>query len=124
MRVKLNVKTSDLKTKIRNLSGGNQQKVLLGRFLSMKEIPKLLILDEPTHGIDVGAKAEIYRIIKNLVESGISVVLISSELPELMLLCDRILVMHEGEITGEVARREFDQELIMEYASNIKNDHR
>ena len=124
MRTKLNVKTSDLKTKIRNLSGGNQQKVLLGRFLSMKEIPKLLILDEPTHGIDVGGKAEIYRIIKNLVESGISVVLISSELPELMLLCDRILVMHEGEITGEVARWEFDQELIMEYASNIKNDHR
>lgn len=122
MQKKLNVKTSDLQTRIRHLSGGNQQKVLLARFLSMKEIPEILILDEPTHGIDVGAKAEIYKIIKNLVESGISVVLISSELPELMLMCDRILVMHEGAITGEVARREFNQELIMQYASNLKHN--
>ena len=122
MQKKLNIKTSDLQTRIRHLSGGNQQKALLARFLSMKKIPEILILDEPTHGIDVGAKAEIYKIIRNLVESGISVVLISSELPELMLMCDRILVMHEGAITGEVARREFNQELVMQYASNLKHN--
>lgn len=120
----LNIKAADLKTKIKKLSGGNQQKVLLARFLSMKNPPKILILDEPTHGIDVGAKAEIYKVVRELVRNGISVILISSELPELMLLCDRILIMYEGEITGEVSQNDFDQELIMQYASNLKSERR
>ena len=120
MKQKLNIKAADLKTRIKNLSGGNQQKVLLARFLSMKKMPQILVLDEPTHGIDVGAKAEIYRIIKKLAEDNISIVLISSEMSELMLLCDRMIVMHEGKITGEINRSEFDQELIMQYASNLK----
>jgi len=83
-----------------SLSGGNQQKVLLSRLLETK--PKLLILDEPTRGVDIGAKSEIYRLIDNLARNGVGVIVISSELPEIVGICDRVLVMREGRIEGEV----------------------
>ena len=124
MKQKLNIKAADLKTRIKNLSGGNQQKVLLARFLSMKKMPQILVLDEPTHGIDVGAKAEIYRIIKKLAEDNISIVLISSEMSELMLLCDRIIVMHEGRVTGTLTAEECTQEIIMKYATGNGEEER
>jgi inositol transport system ATP-binding protein len=100
---------------MRNLSGGNQQKVLLGRWLLTA--PGILILDEPTRGIDVGAKAEIHRLIAQLAEQGAAVLLISSELPEVLGMSDRILVMHEGRMTGLLAREEATQETIMSLAS-------
>jgi len=99
----LNVKTPSINTKIVNLSGGNQQKVLIARCLLSKI--KVLIMDEPTRGIDVGAKQEIYSIIERLVEEGVSVIMVSSELPEILGMCDRILVMNKGKITGEFDSR-------------------
>jgi ribose transport system ATP-binding protein len=98
-----------------SLSGGNQQKVVVGKCLVTK--PRVLLLDEPTRGIDVGAKAEIYRLIGELADQGLAIVLVSSELPELMLLCDRILVLREGRPTALLDRSEFSQETILEYAS-------
>jgi ribose transport system ATP-binding protein len=97
------------------LSGGNQQKVVLGKWLETR--PRVLLLDEPTRGIDVGAKAEIYRLIDSLKERGIAVVLASSELPELMALSDRILVLREGRPTALLHKSEFSPDLIMDYAS-------
>lgn len=98
----------------RTLSGGNQQKVVLGKWLLAK--PRVLILDEPTRGVDVGAKFEIYQLILQLVDSGASVIMISSEIEELMGLCDRILVMSQGEIRDELRRSEFDRERILKSA--------
>lgn len=112
---RINVKTPSASTRISTLSGGNQQKALLCRMLSIR--PRILILDEPTHGIDVGAKAEIYSIINQLAESGISIILISSELPELISLSHRILIMYEGCINGALEFSEFDQEQIITIAS-------
>ncbi len=112
---KINVKTPSPTTPISTLSGGNQQKALLCRMLSTR--PRILILDEPTHGIDVGAKDEIYTIINELAASGISIILISSELPELILLSHRILIMCEGGINGELEFSDFDQEKIITIAS-------
>ncbi len=109
-----NVKTPDRFKKIKELSGGNQQKVILARWLAMN--PKLLILDEPTKGIDVGAKTEIYKMTCELAKKGIGIVLISSELPELMGLCDRIIVMCQGCITGELLREEATDERILTLA--------
>jgi putative multiple sugar transport system ATP-binding protein len=94
-----------------NLSGGNQQKVLLGKWMFAK--PTIMMLDEPTRGVDVGAKYEIYTIINNLVAEGKSVLMISSELPEILGMCDRIYVMCEGRIVGELAQDEASQEIIM-----------
>jgi len=112
-RVQLN--TEDLKIVLsRNLSGGNQQKVVLAKWLMRG--PKLFILDEPTRGVDVGAKAEIYKIINSLVADGCGVLLISSELEELTGMCDRILVMNNGEITGSFERGGFDPEAMLEAA--------
>lgn len=111
----LHIKTPSIEQKALNLSGGNQQKVVLGKWLMTK--PKVLILDEPTRGIDVGAKSEIYNIINDLVELGLGVIVISSELPEIMGICDRILVMHEGRFTGELLAEEATQEKIMNYAT-------
>lgn len=96
------------------MSGGNQQKVILARWLETH--PKLLILDEPTKGIDVGAKAEFYRIIVECARQGMAVIVISSELPEVIGLSDRILVMREGRISGELQRAEFSEETILKYA--------
>jgi ribose transport system ATP-binding protein len=97
------------------LSGGNQQKLVIGKWL--QAIPKILLLDEPTRGIDVGAKADIYRLIQQLAEEGLAIVLVSSELPELTLLSDRILVLREGRPTARLDRSDFSHETILEYAS-------
>lgn len=110
----LKVKTPSLEQEIRKLSGGNQQKVVLARWLARS--PKVLILDEPTRGIDVGAKAEIYRLIDQLASQGIGVVLISSELPEILGVSDRIIVMQGGRITGELAASTATQQDIMSLA--------
>ena len=111
----LRVKTPDLREPIANLSGGNQQKVLLGRWLLTG--PKLLILDEPTRGIDVAAKAEIHELIASLAARGAAVLMISSELPEILGLSHRVMVMHEGRVTGILGRGEADQEKIMALAA-------
>lgn len=108
---KLNTKCPTVEQNVGNLSGGNQQKVLLAKWMFAD--PDILILDEPTRGIDVGAKYEIYCIINQLVAEGKSVLMISSELPEILGMCDRIYVMNEGKIVGELAGSEATQELIM-----------
>jgi ABC-type sugar transport system ATPase subunit len=101
-----------------NLSGGNQQKIVIAKWLLND--PDIIILDEPTRGIDVGAKRDIYLLLGNLVRQGKAVIMISSEIPELMGICDRIMVMCEGNYSGEVSREEFSQERIMTLASAIK----
>ena len=110
----LNIKTTSVNKKIIDLSGGNQQKAIIARWLNMH--PSILILDEPTHGIDVGAKAEIYGLIRNLAKQGISIILISSEMPELLMLSDRVAVMHNGRINGILERKDLTQERIMNLA--------
>ncbi len=112
-RDKLNIKCSSILQLAVNLSGGNQQKVVLSKWLFSN--PDILILDEPTRGIDVGAKYEIYTIINRLASEGKSIILISSELPEILGVCDRVYVMREGRIVGEVPASEASQELIMKY---------
>jgi D-xylose transport system ATP-binding protein len=110
----LRIKTPSVEQLVQNLSGGNQQKVALGKWLLTS--PKVIILDEPTRGIDVGAKYEIYTIMHSLADAGIGIVMISSELPEILGMSDRVLIMHEGKITGELLRAEATQEKIMTYA--------
>ena len=111
---KMHVKTPSLETAIQGLSGGNQQKVLLAKW--MLRDPDVLILDEPTRGIDVGAKFEIYRLMTDLVKEGKTVIMVYSELPELIGMCDRIYIMNKGRITGCLNKDEFSQETIMRYA--------
>ncbi len=111
----LDVKTPSLGHDVQFLSGGNQQKVALGKWLSMN--PRILILDEPTRGIDVGSKSEIYKIIRGLADKGVAVVLVSSELEEVIGLADRVLVMHEGSCTGILNREEISEENIMSLAT-------
>ena len=115
MKDAMRVKTPDLAERIENLSGGNQQKVLIGRWLLTN--PRILILDEPTRGIDVGAKAEIHRLISRLAGQGVAVIMISSELPEVLGMSDRIAVMHAGRLTGILDRAEADQVSIMQLAA-------
>ncbi|PMQ01632.1 MAG: D-xylose ABC transporter ATP-binding protein [Dictyoglomus sp. NZ13-RE01] len=112
----LNIKTPSLLQKVLYLSGGNQQKVVLAKWLALK--PKVLILDEPTRGIDVGAKAEVHAIMSQLAKSGIGIIMISSEIPEVLAMSDRILVMNEGRIVAELSREEATQEKIMAYAAS------
>lgn len=112
-RKKMNIKTPSVRETVGNLSGGNQQKVVLSKWMFSE--PDLLILDEPTRGIDVGAKFEIYTIMNQLAAQGKGILVISSELPELIGMCDRIYVMNEGEITGEVDKSEATQEILMKY---------
>jgi inositol transport system ATP-binding protein len=112
----LRVRTPDMQEPIINLSGGNQQKVLISRWLLTK--PRILILDEPTRGIDVGAKAEIHRLVSELAKDGVAVIMISSEMPEVLGMSDRIMVIHEGRVTGFLDRSEADQVKIMELASH------
>ena len=112
---KMSVKTPTQETPIQSLSGGNQQKVLLAKW--MMRDPEVLILDEPTRGIDVGAKFEIYKLMTEVAQAGKAVVMVSSELPELIGMCDRIYVMNQGHIAGELKREEFSQEAIMVYAT-------
>ena len=112
---KMSVKLASPEQKILRLSGGNQQKVIIGRWLATA--PRILILDEPTRGVDVGAKVEIYEIIDQLAKSGVSVIIISSELPEVIGMSDRIIVMGEGKIKGVLNREEANQEKIMSLAT-------
>ncbi len=118
----LRVKTPNLETPVVALSGGNQQKVVLAKFLL--NTPKLFLLDEPTQGIDVGAKAEIYTLIDRLAGQGTAVLLASSDMPELLALCDRILVMCEGRIAGELSRSDATQEKILDLATSFASDTR
>lgn len=115
----LNIVTPSIYQETVNLSGGNQQKVVLAKWLYSQ--CKILIVDEPTRGIDVGAKVEIYEILNRLVKNGSTVIMISSELPELIGVCDRIIVMHEGRITGQLERDEFTEENIMLFATGTAN---
>ena len=112
----ISIKTPSIYQRIENLSGGNQQKVLVARWLLTN--PEILFLDEPTRGIDVGAKSEIHRLITNLAGQGKSIVMVSSELPEVMGMSDRIMIMHEGKVTGIVENtKDLTQEEIMSYAT-------
>jgi putative multiple sugar transport system ATP-binding protein len=115
-KVSLNIKTPSVEQKVSNLSGGNQQKVCLGKSLFVG--PSILILDEPTRGIDVGAKFEIYTIMNRLVQQGMSIIMISSELPEILGMSDRIYIVSNGNISGELAIEEANQEKIMHLATN------
>lgn len=119
-RKEISIKTPTLDQLVKNLSGGNQQKVILAKWLAADS--ELLIFDEPTRGIDVGAKQEIYTLINHLVEQGKTVLMISSEMEELMGMSDRILILAEGNMTGELNKSEFDQERIMQLASIEKGE--
>ncbi len=114
---KLSIKLSSIDAPVKSLSGGNQQKTVLARWLATK--PKVLILDEPTHGVDVGAKAEIYQLMRQLAEEGIGIILISSELPEILNMSDRIVVMHEGRITGILDGQGATEDQVMAYATGM-----
>ena len=116
----LNIKTNDDETYVLKLSGGNQQKIALGKWLPKN--PKLLIIDEPTRGVDVGAKQEVYKILRKLSKQGTSIMLISSELPEIIGMCDRTIVMQSGKINGEILKQDFSEELILKYASGYTGD--
>jgi putative multiple sugar transport system ATP-binding protein len=117
-RKKLKIKTPSIFQKAGNLSGGNQQKIVLSKWIFSE--PDILILDEPTRGIDVGAKYEIYSIINDLATAGKGILIISSELPELLGMCDRIYCLNEGSITGEVSKEEANQEKLMTYMTKSK----
>ena len=111
----IRIKTPSIEDKIKNLSGGNQQKVIIARWLASE--PELVIFDEPTRGIDVGAKSEIYALVNSLVEDGKAVMMISSEMEEVMGMSDRIIVLCDGKISGMLERKDFNQEAIMNFAS-------
>ena len=115
-KASLNIKTPSVEQKVSNLSGGNQQKVCLGKWLFVG--PNVLILDEPTRGIDVGAKYEIYTIMTDLVKQGMSIIMISSELPEILGMSDRIYIVASGRIAGELPIKDATQEKIMRMATN------
>ncbi len=108
--VRLRIKASDVEAPVRSLSGGNQQKVVIGRCLAQS--PRVLLLDEPTRGIDVGAKEEIFRLVAEMVEAGLAIVIVSSDLLEILGLCDRVLVMHERVVVAELPRAEASEERI------------
>jgi len=114
---KFDIKARKLEMPLIYLSGGNQQKVYLSKLLDVK--PNILILDEPTRGVDVNAKSQIYQIVRELANSGISIIFISSEMEEIIGMCDRVYVMKEGEITGELYNEEINEEKIMFYATGL-----
>ena len=114
----INIKTPTPEMRAANLSGGNQQKVVLAKWLTFA--PQVLIFDEPTRGIDVGAKAEIYQLIRNLAANGVSVIVISSEMEEVLGISDRIAVMHEGRLTGILERSQFSEEAVMHLATGTE----
>jgi len=115
---KMDIKTPGLEQVVQYLSGGNQQKMVLGKWLAMK--PRLLLLDEPTRGIDVGSKQEIYRLMEELAAGGVAILFVSSEMEEVLGMADRALVMHEGVITGELARDQLNEEAVMQLATGNK----
>ncbi len=112
---RLTVKTESAETRVGDLSGGNQQKVVIAKWIGIS--PKVLILDEPTRGVDVGAKREIYQLMNELTDRGVAIIMVSSELPEILGMSDRVLVVHEGKITGELKKEEATQEKIMTLAT-------
>jgi len=114
----LKVKTPGVETQVMNLSGGNQQKVVLGKWLARQ--PRVMILDEPTRGIDVGAKAEIYRLMRELAGQGTAILMISSDMEEILNVSDRVAVMHEGEITGVLERADCTEQNVMQLAVGKK----
>ncbi len=116
----MRIKTPSIEQKVKNLSGGNQQKVSIGKALSCK--PKVLILDEPTRGVDVGAKKEIYELMNAFKDKGMGILMISSEIPEILGVCDRVMVMHEGRIVGILDRNDATQEKIMRLALGVKEE--
>ena len=112
---RLDIRTPSLETPARSLSGGNQQKVVIAKWLATR--PKVLILDEPTRGIDVAGKAEVHKLVNYLAAQGVGILFISSELPEILGMSDRILVMHEGQLVGELGRDTATEESVMQLAS-------
>jgi ABC-type sugar transport system ATPase subunit len=114
----LDIRAASIDALVGTLSGGNQQKVLLARWLNAS--PKILILDEPTRGIDIGAKVEIHKLLNRLAEQGVAIIIISSELEEVLGMSDRILVMNEGRIVSEVTRANANRETIMEWATGAR----
>ena len=117
---KLRIATPSINQQVQYLSGGNQQKVVLAKWLASQS--RVLIFDEPTRGIDVGAKVEVYNLMNSLVENGVAVIMVSSEMPELLGMSDRILVMHEGRIAAELSRREATQEKVLAAAMGADKD--
>ena len=113
----LTIRTPSIKQKVRNLSGGNQQKVVVAKWVSRES--DIFIFDEPTVGVDVGAKVEIYKLIEALLAKGNAIIFVSSYLPEVMGLADRIIVVYEGGVTGTVPRADFEEEKILRLASGI-----
>lgn len=114
---KMQIKLADVKQKVGKLSGGNQQKVLLSMWMASE--PEIILIDEPTRGIDVGAKAEIHALLRKLVGEGKAVIMVSSEMPEIMASCDRVLVFHDGRITGELEQKDITEQKMMSLASGI-----
>lgn len=117
---RLKIKTPSMEQLAKNLSGGNQQKIVLAKWLMQNS--DVIIFDEPTRGIDVGAKSEIYRLIAALAEEGKAIIFISSEMPEVLGMCDRIVIMSEGVKKGELSREEATQERILSMAANVVNE--
>ena len=122
-RQRLQIRLASVQQPVRELSGGNQQKVVLAKWL-LRE-PQVLLLDEPTRGVDVGAKAEIHNLLKRMAADGLAVLVVSSDLRELMNLCDRLLVLSKGVLAGEVARERYDEEEILglAYSEYLKVNH-
>ncbi len=114
----LRLKAADINMLVSSLSGGNQQKAVLGKWLATN--PKILILDEPTRGVDIGARSEIYQIIRELANQGLGILMISSDLPEILGMSDRVYVMHEGSIVTEIPRSELSEELVMQHATGME----
>jgi len=117
---RLSVKAASHRVKVKSLSGGNQQKVIISRWLAAK--PKILLMDEPTRGIDVGAKQEIYNLIRDLAKEGYSILVVSSELPEIKKICDRVLIMNQGKIAGSLNNKELDDDVMNAMMSQIASD--
>jgi ribose transport system ATP-binding protein len=115
----MRIKTPSDTQQVQYLSGGNQQKVVIGKWLSMQ--PRVLLLDEPTRGVDIGAKQEIYRLMEELAERGVAVLFVSSEMEEVLSMSDRVLVMHEGQITGQLDRSQLSEEAVMQLATGSRN---
>jgi ABC-type sugar transport system ATPase subunit len=110
--------TPSITKKLNNLSGGNQQKCLIAMWMGIR--PRVIIFDEPTRGVDVGARSDIYQQLRDFAAAGTGVIMISSDLPELIGMCDRILVIHHGRISGQIERRDFSEERIMAYSAGIE----
>jgi ribose transport system ATP-binding protein len=115
---RLRIKTPHARQVVQFLSGGNQQKVVIGKWLATQ--PRVLLLDEPTRGIDIGAKQEIYQLMEQLAQSGVAILFASSEMEEVLGMSDRVLVLHEGKLAGELARSELSEEAVMNLATGTE----